>query len=386
MKTVNIVNLLSSIGIAIMLTACSSAGTRMDEPADEQGRMSEVESLKVQLGEKESMLSQRERDLMEAEKEKQDAENKAMMAQQHSKALEMELANSEGALLPPSAKAGECYARVFVEPEYRTVAETVLKRAESSRFEIIPAKYETDTKQVLVSEASERLELVPATYEWVEEQVLVAPAKQQIVEIPARYKTVTEDVLVKPAHTVWKKGTGPIQKIDEATGEIMCLVEVPASYKTVNKTVLDAEATTKLIETPAIYKPMKKRVMKTPPTTQVVTIPAKYKTVEVTKLVSPEMKKEITIPAEYQTVTRQELLRPGHMEWRSILCETNMTIERISAIQRALMEKGYNPGKIDGVVGRETMAAVNAFQSDQGLPVDRYLNITTVKALGVSPR
>ena len=71
------------------------------------------------------------------------------------------------------------------------------------------------------------------------------------------------------------------------------------------------------------------------------------------------------------------------MEWRSILCETNMTRATIMDIQRALESKGYNPGRIDGVVGRETMSAVNDFQRDNQLPTDKYINIDTVKALNV---
>jgi hypothetical protein len=38
---------------------------------------------------------------------------------------------------------------------------------------------------------------------------------------PAVYETVKEKVVDRPAYTVWKKGTGPIQKVDYATGEIM---------------------------------------------------------------------------------------------------------------------------------------------------------------------
>ena len=53
---------------------------------------------------------------------------------------------------------------------------------------------------------------------------------------------------------VWKKGTGPIQRIDESTGEIMCLVEVPATYKTISKEVLVSPATTRTVEIPAVYK------------------------------------------------------------------------------------------------------------------------------------
>jgi len=38
------------------------------------------------------------------------------------------------------------------------------------------------------------------------------------------------------------------------------------------------------------------------------------------------------------------------------------------------------------VIGNETMEAVNDFQRDNNLPVDNYLNIKTVEALGVKPR
>ena len=45
----------------------------------------------------------------------------------------------EGAdLLPPGAEPGECYARLFVPPTYRTETEQVLKHQASERLEIIP--------------------------------------------------------------------------------------------------------------------------------------------------------------------------------------------------------------------------------------------------------
>ena len=84
-------------------------------------------------------------------------------------------------------------------------------------------------EKVLVKEASERIEIIPAQYEWVEERVLVEAASSRLVEVPAKYAWQEERVVVKPAHTVWKKGNGPIEKVDNITGEIMCLVEVPAT-------------------------------------------------------------------------------------------------------------------------------------------------------------
>ena len=127
------------------------------------------------------------------------------------------------------------------------------------------------------------------------------PASERIVEVPAVYDTVNETVVDRPAHTVWKKGTGPIQKVDYATGEIMCLVEVPATYKTVTKTVIKTPATTRKIEIPAEYTTVKKQVMKTPSTTREVAIPAEYQVVETQKLVSPAQERRVQIPAEQQS-------------------------------------------------------------------------------------
>jgi hypothetical protein len=47
-------------------------------------------------------------------------------------------------MLPPNAKPGECYARVYVPPAYKSTEERMLKREASEKVEVIPAKYETE--------------------------------------------------------------------------------------------------------------------------------------------------------------------------------------------------------------------------------------------------
>lgn len=442
-----------------------------------------------------------------------------------------------GDLLPPNAAPGECYARVWVEPEYTTRTEQVLSSEASTSINVIPAQYETVTETVLVSAASSRIEtipavygeeqetikvrdgkkvwrvaaqnkaapasqallaaasahgidldnasvgmcfhehfvpasyktvteqvltkaatesvsIVPAEYEMVEEQVLVREASTKLINIPAEYATEEEQIIDKPAHTIWKKGRGPIQKIDEATGEIMCLVEVPATYKTVKRTVLRSPARTETVEIPAEYKTVKVRklvsaaaetrtpieaqygevsrqvvdqdagfvwhevsntdhptttrtgnqicltetapeyktvtrtVVATPAQTRTIEIPAEYKDIQVTKLVTPAQEQVTQIPAEYRSVEKRELVKDGYMAWRSILCETNMTRSRIADIQRALQAAGHDigPDGVDGVIGADTIKAINAFQRANDLPVDRYINVQTLKVLGVSPK
>nr|VFK32202.1 MAG: hypothetical protein BECKMB1821G_GA0114241_11052 [Candidatus Kentron sp. MB]VFK35147.1 MAG: hypothetical protein BECKMB1821I_GA0114274_11022 [Candidatus Kentron sp. MB]VFK77169.1 MAG: hypothetical protein BECKMB1821H_GA0114242_110510 [Candidatus Kentron sp. MB] len=61
-------------------------------------------------------------------------------------------------------------------------------------------------------------------------------------------------IINEPVHTVWKKGTGPVWKINETTGEIICLVQMPATYKTITKRIVKTPATTKEIDSPAVYK------------------------------------------------------------------------------------------------------------------------------------
>ena len=286
-------------------------------------------------------------------------------------------------LLPPDAKAGHCYARVFVPPQYRTETETLLKHAEYERLEVSQQRFEPVNETIVVREASERLEVVPATYEMVTERVLMKPASKRLVTVPAEFENVSEQVLVKAAHTVWKKGRGPLQRLDNSTGEIMCLVEVPAEYKTVTRRVVKTPATTREVEVPAEYKTVTRRVMKTPPTTRKVVIPAEYASVTVMKPTTKAEIRRVTVPAVNQTVARTMKTTEGEMAWREILCETNMNAGLIRDVQRKLASSNHYNGPIDGIIGRQTVEAVQAFQREQGLP-SGHLTIDSLNKLGVT--
>lgn len=318
-------------------------------------------------------------------KTKFNEQSKALSAAERRARKAMETSGAiEAPLLPPEAKPGDCYARVFVPPTYRTVSEQRLKRGASERVEVIPAKYKWVEEQVLVKGASERLETIPAQYEWVEEQVLVKEASSRLEEVPAKYDWVEEQVLVEEAHTTWKKGRGLIEKIDNTTGEIMCLVEIPAAYKTVKQKVMVTPPTTRKIEIPAKYETVKKKIMVKPPTTRKIEIPADYKIVKVNKMVSPPQERRIPISAEYQTVTRTEQVSEGRLEWRRVLCETNVSRDMIARVQTALRSAGHDPVFIDGVFGPKTHAAMKAYQREKGLGVGS-LTYKTLESLGIRP-
>ena len=367
---------LTSVAVAtVVASGCATTGTQ--EPAQAidskiSAQRAEIESLKADLQDRERSLREKQETIERL------AQTPAVSSQPPS------IAGSDD-LFPPNAKPGECYARLFVPPQFETKQVRVLKRAAAERLEIVPATYEWVDEKVLVKEASSRLEVVPATYEWVEEKVLVKPASSKLVEVAAKYEWTEEKVLEKPAHTVWKKGRGPIERVDNATGEIMCLVEIPAKYRTVRKRIMAAAPTTKEITIPAEYKTVRKRVQKTAAATRTIEIPAEYKTVRVRRQVNSATTRKIDIPAEYQTVTKTDKLAEGKMAWRSILCETNATPALISQLQRALAKAGFDPGPVDGRVGAQTISAVKAYQTKKGLPRGN-ITTATLKSLGIEIR
>jgi hypothetical protein len=440
---------------------------------------------------------------------------------------EMGVAAGAG-LLPPNARAGECYAKVMVPAVYKTVDEKVLVADASHKIEVIPAKYEWTEVRVPIQQESEKLVAVPAKFEtieekveieaahtqwrlgpgakakaaggqvvtaalalglpkianpgqcfnefyqpaqyktetekllkkaasenittsdpefeWVEEKVLVKEASVKLVEVPAEYEVTTEKVLESPAYTTWKKGRGLNEKVDNATGEIMCLVEVPARYKTLEKKVLktpvtikkveipadyktikvkklvkpaqeqraaieaeyqtvekrkkvsdaklswgpegaagDGKATGKtlcLAEIPAKYKTIKKQVIKDKATIEKVAVPAEIKTVRMSKLVAPPSEKRFPIPAKHQIVPKRSKVSDARLEWHPVLCETNTTPELVRQIQGALEKAGFNPGTVDGALGNATMRAIDAYQRKHNLP-HGGLTLQTIEKLGI---
>jgi len=286
-------------------------------------------------------------------------------------------------LYPPNAKAGECYARVLKPATYTSAEKQIVKKEATEVIEQIAAQYEWAEERILVKEEAEVMKVIPAKYKTVEETVMVKPAGQKIVGVAATYRTEEEKVLVKPGYTTWKKGTGLIEKVDNATGELMCLVEVPPEYKIVKKRVIDTAPSTKTIEIPAEYKTINKRVVAEAARVETSKIPAEYKVVKVRKLVAPASEKRTQIPAEYVTVTERTKTADADLTWKSVLCETNTTKDIVRRLQEALAAAGHYNGPIDGIIGGATRTGLGSYQDAKGLARGQ-MTMETLKALGIN--
>ena len=159
--------------------------------AQKQGE--HVAKLKSQLEVKNQSIQSLEKEQKTARNETNRYKKELDRERMKRQALEEEarLASAEGGmvpkneLLPPNAKGGECYTRVFVPPTYKTVTEEVLKKGASEKIEVIPPRYELEETRVLVKEASQRLEVIPSQYDEVEKRVMVREASSRLEQVPA---------------------------------------------------------------------------------------------------------------------------------------------------------------------------------------------------------
>ncbi|MBF0449728.1 MAG: peptidoglycan-binding protein [Candidatus Magnetomorum sp.] len=293
--------------------------TAISQPGPDAQSGDMLQQQQVQIERLRSALEKKEMTIQEYKKELEIASLKA----QEEASLDASAGGDVSGQLPPNAKPGECYARVYISPKYKTIS-----------------------TQVLVEAATEEIKIIPAHYEWEEKQVLVNEASTEYKEIPAVYKWVEEKILIKEAHSTWKKGRGNVEKMDNATGEVMCLIHVPPVYKTV-----------------------KKRIMVSPARIEELPIPPVYKTVKYKKMITPPQKKVVPIPAKYDTVTKKVKITEGHITWQRTMCETNIDRNFVLKIQRYLKKNSYNPGVVDGVLGSQTRRALKSFQRDKGLAI-----------------
>ena len=310
----------------------------------------------------------------------------------------------------------------------------------------VPAKFEQVEKEILVKEESEEIKIAKAQFEEASETVVVKQSSKKKVYKKAEYEVIEEKIEIEPAKAVWKKGDGPITRIDNSTGEIMCLIQVPAKYQIVKKTVLKSGPSIDLVEVPEETKAVKITKLVSDATIDKVKIPAEYKKVTITNKVSdatfawksaaedgegtytgnqiclkeipakfakikklvvdtaatveevkvdPENKiikvnnvvseaEEVRtkIPAEYKTVEKRAKTSSERLEWRRVLCKTNMGPNINKRIQQALKDAGVYTGPVDGAIGRGTMSAVEKFQKENDLPTGG-LTINVLEKLGV---
>jgi len=308
------------------------------------------------------------------------------------------------------AEPGDCYKEYFVPEKYQTVLEEVLIRNEHNETTILEPEFEMVEKTIVIKPAGKEIVEVPAEYEETEEKVLVEaektvwkkgqnPAQKVsgatgeimcLVKVPAKYKTITKRVLKASATTkiVEVPAETKVIKVKKllADAKVQHTIK-PALFETIEKVTLASEsrfdwihASDKvddeykytghqicLTEQKAKILEVTKIVLDTPEHIEEEIIPAEKITVAVQKLIVAPKEVKNPIEAEYKMMKKRKKIAGTQIEWKRILCQTNMNKEVIAKIQNALNNKGYTAGKADGVLGKGTRTALDKFQRENSL-------------------
>jgi len=324
------------------------------------------------------------------------------------------------------AQPGDCYKEYYQPIQFVKVTEEIMVKAETNQTKVLPPQFEDINKSVVIKPASKEIVEVPAVYEEVEEKVLVEPERTVwkkgqnpaqkvsgatgeimcLVTMPAKYKTIKKRILKSPATTKEievPEETKVIAAKKLLTDTQLEKIPVPAEYITVTKEQIETNATFTwvsadeemdeswrytghqicLTQTPEKTKTIVKTVLDTPESILEEVVPPVTKAVKVQKLAAEAKVVKLPVEAEYKMMKKRKKLSDAHMEWKRILCQTNMTKEIISKLQTALNEKGYNAGEADGILGRGTRRALDQFQRDNALATGG-ITYETLKALGIS--
>ena len=298
--------------------------------------------------------------------------------------LPLVVAGTEG---PPDAIPGQCYAQVDQPARFETVAEQVLDKPATERVEVTEAVYATELRPVVVEEAFTRIEVIPATYETVVEDVVIQPERQVPVTVPAQFRTVVERVPVRPSFRAWEQCDRiyPVGTVvrngtvlgsrTTASGTIECLLQFPATFREESREEMISPETTRLETVPAVTEQRVVRRVAEPSRSREVLVPAVVEMVETQVVVTPERIERIAVPPTFRTVERNVQRQAARQVWAPVICDTDQTGELITQVQSALAERGLYTARVDGVMGPQTRAAVQAFQFDQ---LDLRTSVLTV--------
>lgn len=114
----------------------------------------------------------------------------------------------------------------------------------------------------------------------------------------------------------------------------------------------------------------------------VTEVPAQVKIERIREEITPDQFVTETIPAVMGTEIRRVMVEPSRLDLRAVLCDTNATPTRVRAVQQALRTRGHYRGPLDGQFGAQTLAAIDAFQTVEGLATEG-VTLEALAALGV---
>lgn len=323
------------------------------------------------------------------------------------------------------AHPNQCYTRLMKPPVLETYVEKVMVQPERVETRTVPEEWRWAERKIEVTPERVERKTIPAVTRKVREDRVVQEAGWREESVPPVYEKRRETVMVRPSRQEWVASEGVatgaamvtpgdheavryradglltwpgkepvVMQADPETTEylqkgsaqtVWCLKDIPAEYKTVERTFEVRPATVRRVRVPARVERVERVIIEREEQVVEKVIPATYRTEKYKEVTAPARTESRTVPAVYDMVKKTRAVQAPEPVWREVLCERNATPAKVREIQTALKQRGYDPGPVDGTLGTKTVAAMQKFQADQGLPQGQ-ISVEAAEALGVKIR
>lgn len=113
--------------------------------------------------------------------------------------------------------------------------------------------------------------------------------------------------------------------------------------------------------------------------------PAVIETVTEQVVVTPETRDAsgaVVAPASFQTKTHQRMVQDRETVWFRAPCPTEMTVQFVASLQRALKARGLYLLPVTGALDEDTAEAIRRFQAERGLD-SPVLSLGAARDLGL---
>lgn len=342
--------------IALLLVGC---GRMSSDDLAAQGQL-----FRDEIGAREQIIDRREAILQRREQRVEELEAQILRAQGDEVPAASEVAmglytGSSETLFPPiAARSGRCYALAYLPPRIVEQPEDYIYRPAHIRYKITPAVLK-----------EERVSVESLRRNGQATSITIKPAYNEYHSTEPVFQQRSERYIKQPVTLDF----GPCETVDylPLAGRF-CPRTQDALYDDVRLEALIEPASLETI----VHEPE-----------VLVLSPGKLGAgASITKqsLVSDAVLEELAVPELLKSRSVQDIELEARIEWRQVWCGEQQTSARLRALQAALAERGFNPGKPDGELGASTLEALTEFQLDQNMAVSApKISVEAAKVLEV---
>ncbi len=278
---------------------------------------------------------------------------------------------------------GQCWVHAQVRPRPVQSTQEVVVKDSVNKITVTPAELEKGFKQVVTREGTKTYRIEPPTYRVVSEQVKVRPEVKRYIVVPAVYEDVKETVTLEEAKTVLDQCRAAGTRYSSGTGAMsFCARQVPAKQEVVKVKKLVSPETVRVETDPAQYKSVTRWIVDKPAQAIEVTLDPQYTKVASTEVVRPVEANQIILPEEKRQLKVTRFEGNARIVSRQTVCDPDINDDLVTRLQQSLVKRGFNPGSVDGKLGKRTLDALTEFQTANGLAVGA-LTLESLTALEV---